>query len=146
MANTSYITRNVENFVRRELQNQYGMEFTKQELELKTGGTKKFGAVSEDQTIAAEILAASGLSSYKKVYYEKINAAIAAIYFLSLTKAAKRFVILTDPEFYDALLLKLEGKIIDGVELRLIPLPISMERKIRKLKAEASLEAQFPYF
>lgn len=60
MADTVYLKRGVEQYVRGTLCEEYGVKFSSKILTLVTGGTHEFDAVSEDGTVVAAIKAAGG--------------------------------------------------------------------------------------
>lgn len=63
MANTRYLTTEVENYVRSHLARKYRMQFSKMVLPLTVGGRHEFDAVAADLSIVASIKATSGLTS-----------------------------------------------------------------------------------
>ena len=63
VADTRYLTKEVEDFVRAGLRQRHGIEFSKRKLRLTTEGEHEFDAVSADGKIVASIKAASARTS-----------------------------------------------------------------------------------
>src|SRR3989442_15926756 len=104
MANTRAYNR-AEEWIRTvRLPKEYGQGFreTKLALGMRRDGTlvkHKFDAVSEDGTIVAAIKAHSGLTAAGNFPGGKVKATYTDVLFLSLVRARKRILVLTDPEF-----------------------------------------------
>ncbi len=144
MANTNYYKTHVEPEVRKALQKEFGVEFSVQFLKLDSGGEHEFDAVSVDKKIVTSIKSSSGKTSGGKRPSAKISIAISEIYFLSLVKAEKKILVLTDPEFYEILLknLKDTGKLHPDVELKCILLPKEMQDVIDQKRKISSKEVK----
>lgn len=140
MADTRYLKRTVEEYVRTQLAGEFSAPFRARVLQLVTGGTHEFDAVSEDGKVVAGIKAASGKTLGGCTPVGKIKSAIAELYFLSLVSAPRRILILTDPEFYRILLNRLEGRLAEGLEVKLVQLPPEIEREVAKVRRDASRE------
>jgi hypothetical protein len=140
MANTRLLTTEVENYVRSVLQEKHGIEFTKQRLELLSGGVHEFDAVSSDRTIVTSIKSASGMTSGGNLPSGKINSALAELYFLTLVKAPIRELILTTEEFHRILSRNLTGKIASGIELIHLPLPPELQARVSEVQRIAGAE------
>lgn len=140
MANTNYLKRTVEDYVRAQLAREFGVPFRPGVLQLVTGGTHEFDAVSEDGSVVAGIKAASGKTSGGRTPVGKIKSAIAELYFLSLVSVPRRILVLTDPEFYQILSKRLEGRLAEGLELKLIRLPADIQCQVDKVRRDASRE------
>jgi len=140
MANTELLKLEVEKFACAALREKYGVEFTKQRLQLITGGMHEFDAVSADRTIVTSIKSHSGLTSGGNIPAGKIHTAIAEVYFLSLVQAPKRQLILTTPEFFEILSRSLRGKIAPGVDIVLLPLSNELQTLVTEVQRKASLE------
>ena len=140
MADTTYLTREVEDYVRSELARQTGQSFTKSRITLRTGGSHEFDAVSVDATVVASIKSASGKTSGGNVPSGKINDCLAELYYLSLVGAPTRFLVLTTPEFFEIFAKKTQGAVAEGIEIICIRLPPEMQAKVDAVKYEASQE------
>lgn len=80
MANTRYLTTEVEDHVRKVLRKRFGTPFRKRVLDLTTGGRHEFDAVSDEGTIVASIKATSGKTADGKIPNGKDNNAVTEIY------------------------------------------------------------------
>ena len=145
MAKTTEL-REVERFVREELEKDYsGHIFTEKPLPLRkkrdgTYATHKFDAVSEDNTIVASIKSHSWLTSGGKSPGGKIGQIYQSLYFLSLVDAKTKLLILTDREAYEGFLAVSNGKVAEGVEIKLCPLPPELQLLVTKVQQKASQE------
>lgn len=140
MANTRYLTTEVEEYVRKSLQERFGTKFHKRVLDLMTGGHHEFDAVSDDGKIVASIKATSGKTASGKIPAGKFNNALAEIYYLSLVDAPTRLLVLTYPAFYEMLKVKTTGALALGVDLDCVILPDEMQREVDRVLAAASKE------
>src|SRR4051794_25144215 len=123
MANTRFLTTQVEEHVRSVLGERYGLDFTKERLPLTPGGTHEFDAVSSDRKIVASIKTSSGLTSGGRIPSGKINSATSEVYFLTLVDAPRRLLVLTTPSFHEIFTRVMVGKIAPGIEVVLEVLP-----------------------
>jgi len=145
MAKTTEL-REVELFVREELAKDYpGHTFLEKALPLhkKRDGTyavHRFDAVSEDNTIVASIKSHSWLTSGGKSPGGKIGQIYQSLYFLSLVDAKTKLLILTDREAYEGFLVVSNGKVAEGVEIKLCPLPPELQLLVTKVQQKASQE------
>jgi len=126
--------------VRAELEREFGVSFSPRVLKLMTGGTCEFDAVSEDGTFVVAIKAASGRTLGGRVPAGKIKSAIAELYFLSLTSAPRRILGLTDAEFYRILSTCLHQRLAPGLELKLVPLPPTIQARVQRVWQAAARE------
>ena len=78
MADTTYLRRIVETYVRDQLSREFGQTFSARFLSLQPGGRHEFDAVSEDRGVVASIKAASGLTAGGRNPSGKIKDCIAA--------------------------------------------------------------------
>lgn len=140
MANTRYLTLEVENYVREQLAERHGQSFSKRFLKLTTGASHEFDAVSADGNIVASIKAASGRTKGGKNPAGKVYTCLAELYYLSLVDAPTRVLVLTTPAFHTIFAKKIEGALARGLSIDLIPLPPDMQAEVDKVVAEASRE------
>lgn len=140
MANTSYLRRDVEAYVRQKLAEEFRVNFEAREIPLSTGGTHEFDAVSEDHRIVAAIKASGGRTASGRIPSGKIKSAEAELYYLSLAPAEKRLLVFTSPEFYKIMAKRLEGRLAPDIELKLVRLPAEIEEEVRRIQAAASME------
>ena len=145
MAKTTEL-RKVEVFVRKELEKSYpGHTFLEKALPLRkkrdgTYAVHRFDAVSEDNTIVASIKSHSWLTSGGKSPGGKIGQIYQSLYFLSLVDAKTKLLILTDREAYEGFLVVSNGKVAEGVEIKLCPLPPELQLLVTKVQQKASQE------
>lgn len=139
MADTTYMKSPVEEYVRGVLAGEYGIAFQPAKVTLTTGGVHEFDAVSEDHQIIAAIKS-SGRNRRGRGEAGKVRAAITDLYFLRLTPARTRLLILTDPDFHDFLAKELRGKTVAEVALKLVLLPAEMQAEVARIQGAASEE------
>ncbi len=142
MANTLYLKQVVEEVVRQQLAQQFGIPFKSRTLTLVSGGKHEFDAVSEDEKVVASIKSASGRTSSGLRPAGKINAAVAELYYLTLIEAPTRLLVLTNKEFYEIMKKHLEGRLAPGIDLMFIPLPKNVQEQVAATQALASREVQ----
>jgi len=141
MANTNELKNLIEPCVRKWLTDRYRKFFEEQEirLELKTGGRHRFDVVSKDRTIVGGIKATSlredggvGAGAIKSIFTE--------LYFLSLVKAKKKVLILTNKGFYDLFKRRSLGQILPDTDVIYCKLPKELDSKAAGIHKVASGE------
>src|SRR5689334_14604838 len=100
MANTTALQEAFE-WVRGQLSAEYGQEFAKRLVPLRTGGSHTFNAVAHNRSVVATVMNSSGATSGGKKPVGKIRGGLAELYYLSLVDAPVRLLILTDKEFLE---------------------------------------------
>lgn len=140
MVNTRVLTVEVERHVREVLAARYDQPFAKRVLRLPSGGSHEFDAVSVDGMIVASVKSAGGRTASGKHPGGKVNGAIAELYFLSLITAPTRALVLTTPEFHKIFTTTMAGKIADGIDVELVPLPPQLQAQVNRVQQLASLE------
>ena len=146
MAKTTELKTKVEPFVRKWLEKSYtGHAFTEKPLRLRkkrdsTYAVHRFDAVSEDNTIVASIKSHSWLTSGGKSPGGKIGQIYQSLYFLSLVDAKTKLLILTNREAYEGFLAVSNGKVAEGVEIKLCLLPSELQQLVAKVHQKASQE------
>lgn len=140
VANTAYLRREVERYVRHQLSDEFDQSFTSEFLALRPGGRHEFDAVSADRSVVASVKSASGLTSGGKKPSGKIKDCLAELYYLSLVDAPIRRLVLTTPAFFDIFEKVTAGAIADGLALVCMPLPPEMQRQVDLIVQEASKE------
>ena len=95
---------------------------------------------SEDGQTVAAIKTSGGRTARGRNPAGKINNAIAELYYLSLSEARRRMLVLTSPQFFDILDKHMEGRLAPGIELKLISLPPEIQEKVVDIQARASAE------
>jgi hypothetical protein len=140
MANTSYLRREVEDYVRTVLSERHGRAFAARPLKLRTGGMHEFDCVSSDGSIVASVKSASGLTASGKNPSGKIKDSLAELYYLSLVEAPVRLLVLTTPSFYDIFTKVARGAIAEGIAVECISLPDAIQAEVDKVVRLASAE------
>lgn len=140
MANTQFIKDEVEPWVRKRLEENFGQPFRSDVLKLRTGRNHEFDAVSADGAMIFSIKSASGRTATGGLPQGKFHTAIAELYFLSLVSGQKRVLLVTNPQFYKLLERRLAGLMPDGVHLECLPLPHEMQAQLDAVIAVASKE------
>ncbi|MFI5260101.1 MAG: hypothetical protein ACHQ01_10925 [Candidatus Limnocylindrales bacterium] len=140
MADTMYLRRVVETYIRERLALEFGQPFSARFLDLVSGGKHEFDAVSHDQRVVASIKAASGLTSGGRNPSGKIKDSIAELYYLSLVSAPVRRLILTTPAFYGIFKKATTGAVAAGIDVVCVPLPAEIQREVDRVVSAASQE------
>jgi hypothetical protein len=140
MADTTYLRRVVETYVRDQLSREFGQTFSATFLSLQPGGRHEFDAVSEDGGVVASIKAASGLTAGGRNPSGKIKDCIAELYYLSLVEAPIRRLVLTTPAFFAIFTKSTAGAVARGIEVVCVPLPAEMQLEVNKVVLAASRE------
>ena len=109
-------------------------------MNLTTGGTHEFDAVSYDKKIVAAIKTAGGMTIRKKNPSGKIKDSLSELYFLTLVQAPKKMLFLTSAEFHGILSNFLKGRLAPGLELKSIQLPVEIQHQVEKIQQKASSE------
>jgi len=141
VADTTYMKNEVEPWVRNWLAQQFpGHHFSKQPLELTTGGKHEFDAVSQDKSIVAGIKGHSWKTRGGNLPSGKYAQLYQELYFLSLVKAVRKFLILTNEDMYKDFQDRSRGKVAEGVKIIFCQLPLDMREKVANIQARASRE------
>lgn len=147
MADTNYLKGTVEGYVRDWLKEKFGQPFGSKFLSLtRVQGephTHEFDAVSEDGKIVCSIKTASWKTGGGKRGSGKIQGAYAEIYFLDHVHAEKKFLVLTDCEFYENLNRNLRGRLAPGVSLMNCELPQELKIEVDKIRITSRGELGF---
>lgn len=135
-----------EEWVRDEgLPRRFRQRFNKMRLPIgirRDGGAAEheFDAVSDDRNTVASVKASSGRTAGNRNPSGKIKDAYAELLFLSLVKAPRRFLVLTDPSFFDIFQRGSDGKLPPGIEIVHLELPAERQERLGKATRVASRE------
>jgi hypothetical protein len=145
MADTRILKKQVEPYVRKTLAERFGQPFEKRFLPVgqRADGSQamhEFDAVSADGRIVAGIKSSSGKTSGGRHPSGKVAAAYKELYFLSLAKADRRILVLTNREFHEIFQRNSDGKLADGLELMLVSLSSELEERVQNTQKAASQE------
>jgi hypothetical protein len=147
MADTRYLKSIVEDHVRAWLTEKFRQPFKSVFLPL-TGvqGTVKaheFDAVSQDGTIVCGIKTASWKTSGGKRGGGKIQGGYTELYFLDHVAAKEKYLVLTDPEFFECFSRETKGRLANGVVLLHCPLAEELCREIAAIRVKSRAELGF---
>ena len=140
MADTMYLRRAVEDYVRAQLAKEFGQTFTAEFLALRPGGRHEFDAVAADRSVVASVKSASGLTSGGNIPSGKINDCLAELYYLSLVDAPLRRLVLTTPAFFDIFTRRTIGAVSGDIAVICVPLPPDIQAKVDSVVRAASRE------
>lgn len=140
MADTVFLKKQVEQYVRGALEKQHGVPFSSKKLVLAPGGDHEFDAVSDDGKIVTTIKSSSGRTSGGRIPAGKMRAVEAELYYLMLVKAEQKMVVVTDPGFYEIMSNRLKGRLAAGLSLELVELPKSLQDAVTQVQLLASRE------
>ena len=102
---------------------------------------KTFDGVSADEYIVAKVINHSGLTSGNNKPNAKIRSTFAECYFLSLTGARDKYLIMTDPEFYQIFKDESIGLLeTNNIKLILVELPEKYRTILSQVTKQASDE------
>lgn len=143
MANTSQFNI-IKDYVIAEMSKKLKVELKTKKIQIgiSSNGTvreKKFDGVSKNCDIVIVVSNNSGYTSGGKKPTGKIRSVFASCYFLSLTKAKKKILILTDKEFYEIFKKESDG-LLKEIELQYFSLPDDMEEIKSAITRKASEE------
>ena len=140
MANTAMLRYKVEPVIRAQLALEFGQEFSSRVLALPGGGRREFDAVSADGEVVVSIKCSSGLTSGGKLPGGKINSCITDLYYLNLVSARVRRLVLTNPSFHEIFTRRMQGALVPGIDVALVPLPVELQAEVDQVVREASHE------
>lgn len=134
----------IEPYVPTRLAERLGKPFRSESLQLsgiKDGLARhEVDAVSEDRKIVCGIETASWRRSSGKRGVKKIQGASVEFHFLSLVEADQKYLVLTDPEFYENLKSDTRGKRAPGIDLLHCELPEDLEREVDAIRTASRRE------
>ncbi|MDO8747734.1 MAG: hypothetical protein Q7J72_01280 [Candidatus Omnitrophota bacterium] len=141
MANTTGLKNPVEQYVRDWCSRSFGVavEDSEKEIRLVTGGVHRFDVVAKDRSLVAGIKTSS-LRDNGRVGTGTIKSTYTEIYFLSIVKADKKLMILTDKRYCDYFQGKSKGKIVQDVEIIYCPLPKRLAEEVAAVHKECRKE------
>lgn len=144
MADTRALKSEIEPYVCTWLTNKFGKPFQSEFLTL--SGVKdrparhEFDAVSEDRKIVCGIKTASWTTSGGKRGSGKIQGAYAELFFLNLVQADQKYLVLTDPEFFEKLREDSRGKLPLKIDLLYCPLSEDLKRIVEAVRTHSRSE------
>lgn len=138
----SRVALEAEDWVRREwLSQKYGQKFHRERLQLNAGGVFDFDAVSEDNTIIANISTSGGITSGSNIPSAKLQKLRADMLFLIMVEAEKKLIILTEKDMFDLCQKeKQNGRVPLEIEFVQAELPDTLAKSLKEARAVASKE------
>lgn len=139
MANTSDL-KIVKDYVVEQMAIRYGKKLTRKAIEIGLyGKCKEFDGVSERRDVVITVVNHSGKTKGKKKPAGKINKAFAECYFLSLTDAVKKVLVITDEDFFN-IFMEASFGIRGDIDILHFRLPSEMEAIVARVVKNASDE------
>lgn len=132
----------VEDWVRREWMPQhFGQQFFRERVKLSSGGFFDFDAVSADRKFVATISTSGALTASRKYAVGKMMKIRSDMYFLLLTAAERKVVVLTERDMYDRCLKEITcGRVPPSIELAHVKIPEDLEARLQASRRIASRE------
>ncbi len=140
MVNTRHLMTAVEDHVRDVLSAEHQIVFRKQRLRLQPGGYHEFDAVSDNGRIVASVKTAAGGNSRHPA--GKVTSCLAELYFLSLVRAHRRYLVLTSADFHRMFTTTMAGKIRNGIEIVHVPLPPDVQSRVAAVQEAGTDDTQ----
>jgi hypothetical protein len=123
------------------LPKQFGVSFRTEPVRLRPGGDYRFDAVSEDGAIVVAISTSAAKTSSGKAAVGKMNKIRADMFFLSMTSARYKVMVLTEEDMFGRCIAEKEnGRIPDEIQLTMATLPAALADDIRVARELASAE------
>jgi len=139
MANTTELVK-IKEYVISDLSKTLGLELKKKRLKLGTGNKiKQFDGVSYYSDVVIQVVNHSGLTSGGRKPSAKIKNTFGDLYFLNLTNATRKILVITDEEFYNIFKEDSNG-LLGDIELLYFELPKELKEIHKKVTKEASKE------
>jgi hypothetical protein len=121
---------------------QYGMRFSRERLPLRPGGVFDFDAVSDDHTIVAAISTSGAKTSGGKYAVGKILKLRSDMLFLTMVKADRRIIILTERDMCDQCEKEAAGgRVPPEIEFVCAIIPDELREKLLAARFKASGES-----
>ncbi len=131
----------VEDWVRREwMPTKFGMQFSREQVRLSSGGVCDFDAVSADGKIVAAISTSGALTANSKYAVGKMLKIRSDMYFLLLAQAERRLVVLTERNMYERCVKEVSGgPVPSSTEFIHAAIPDELDARLRASRSVASL-------
>ena len=143
MADTR-IQNEVEDWVRREwMPREFGQRFSRDRVRLTSGGVFDFDAVSEDQTVLANVSTGAARTHSGKIGVGKMMKIRSDLYFLLLTNATRRLMIFTEQDMFEQWQREQSaGRVPDSIEFHLAAIPNDLRMRLEESRLRASKEVR----
>ncbi len=147
MADTRFLKTEIEDHVRVWLAEKFAQLFVSKFVPLRgvqgKPRTHEFDAVSEDGSTVCSIKTASWKTSSGKRGAGKVQGAYTELYFLDHAEAKQKYLVLTDPAFFECFKRETEGRLADGLALLHCPLPAELCAEIARIRTASRGELGF---
>ncbi len=132
----------VEDWVRREwMPGRYGQRFSRDRVDLTSGGVFDFDAVSADGTMVANISTSGYKTAGGRHGAGKMFKVRSDIFFLLLAKADRKLLLLTERDMYEKWLSEAgSGRVPASVEFVHVEIPHDLNQKLTVSRRVASRE------
>ena len=132
----------VEDWVRREwMPSRYGQRFSRDRVDLTSGGVFDFDAVSADGTMVANISTSGYKTAGGNHGTGKMLKVRSDIFFLVLAKADRKVVLLTERDMYEKWLSEADsGRVPHSVEFVHVEIPHELNLELEASRKAASRE------
>ena len=140
MANTSEL-RKVSEYTIKKTAEMLEVTLGRKSTRIGSIKSKTFDGVSPDENTVVKVVNHSGFTSGNNKPSAKIRNTFAECYFLSLTKAFYKYLVITDPEFYRIFEDESAGLLdSNNIKLLFIDLPEEYRAIVSRVTGEASKE------
>ena len=132
----------VEDWVRRTwMAEKFGSSFHRERVHLSSGGVFDFDAVSPDRSIIATISTSGARTGSGNYAVGKIMKIRSDMFFLLLTSAERRLVVLTEEDMYNQCLTEAQaGRVPPAIEFVHARIPAELDARLRNARTTASKE------
>jgi hypothetical protein len=133
----------VEDWVRRNwTPTQFGVQFSRERLPLRSGGVFDFDAVSHDHSIVATISTSGSKTASGKHAVGKIHKLHSDMLFLTMVKAERRVVVLTERDMCDQCEREAAGgRVPPEIEFICAAIPAELRTRLKAARQKASGES-----
>lgn len=132
----------VEDWVRTEwMPKQYGQDFFRERITLSSGGVFDFDAVNRDRSIIATISTSGASTASGKNAVGKVLKIRSDMFFLLLTNAQRKIVVLTEKDMHQRCLLESQsGRVPSNIEFVYVNIPDHLRILLDGARQKASQE------
>ena len=133
----------VEDWVRRNwMPAHFGTKFSRERLQLRSGGVFDFDAVSQDYSIVATISTSGSKTAGGKNAVGKILKLRADMLFLTMVEAKRRIIVLTENDMFDKLKREFAGgRVPKEIEFVCAEIPAELSTRLIAARLKASIES-----
>lgn len=140
MANTQFIKKTVEPFIRDWLRKKFSGEFEERKVTLRSQGKLRFDAVSIDRKIVANIVCNRAYTAAGNENTGGVRKTLNDIQYLNLVRGMRKFLVFTDTEFMDLIQRRAERVGRKEIDFLYCELPQELSENLEKLLDNCSRE------